>query len=49
MDESHVTTHLNTFGSNMLLTLKFKNFEDVALTKVNSFLFVKGHACIIYL
>jgi len=27
-------THLNTFGSQLLLTLKIMDFEDVALTKV---------------
>jgi hypothetical protein len=27
------TTRLKTFGSNMLLTLKFMSFEDVALKK----------------
>jgi hypothetical protein len=26
-------THLNTFGSKMLLTLKIMDFESVALTK----------------
>jgi hypothetical protein len=30
IDEIHFTTHLNTFGSNFLLTLKSMNFEDVA-------------------
>jgi hypothetical protein len=27
-------THLNTFGSKVFLTLKFMDFESVALTKV---------------
>jgi hypothetical protein len=27
-------THLNTFGSNVLLILKIMDFEDVVLTKV---------------
>jgi hypothetical protein len=27
-------THLNTFGSKMMLTLKIMDFESVALTKV---------------
>jgi hypothetical protein len=27
-------THLNTFGSKMLLTLKIMDFENVVLTKV---------------
>jgi hypothetical protein len=28
------TTNLSTFGSNLLLTLKIMDFENVALTKV---------------
>jgi hypothetical protein len=30
-------THLNAFGSNMLLALKIMNFEDALLTKVIHF------------
>ncbi len=35
------TTHFNTFGSNILLTLKTMNFEYVALTKVIHFYVIK--------
>jgi hypothetical protein len=42
-------THFNTFGSNVLLTLKIMDFENVLLTKKNcSYLCDKGHECIIY-
>jgi hypothetical protein len=35
-------TNLNTFGSNMFLTLKIMNFENVALTKVVHIYVIKG-------
>jgi hypothetical protein len=35
-------TNLNTFGSNMLLTLKIIDFENVALTKVVHIYVIKG-------
>jgi len=35
-------TDLSTFGSNMPLTLKIMNFENVALTKVIHISVVKG-------
>jgi hypothetical protein len=35
-------THLNTFGSKMLLTLKFMNFENVVLTKVIHICVIEG-------
>jgi hypothetical protein len=31
-------THLNTFGSQVFLTLKIMDFENVALTKVGSYI-----------
>jgi len=31
--EIHCTTDLNTFASNVFLTLKIMNFENVSLTK----------------
>jgi hypothetical protein len=36
-------TNLSTFGSNMFLTLKIMNFENVALTKSCSYLCDRGH------
>jgi len=39
--EIYFTTHLNTFGSNILLTLKTMNFEYVALRKVIHFYVIK--------
>jgi len=35
-------TDLSTFGSNVLLTLKIMNFENVALTKVVHIYVIKG-------
>jgi len=35
-------TNLNTFGSNMFLTLKIVDFENVALTKVVHIYVIKG-------
>ncbi len=35
-------THLNTFGSKVLLTLKIMDFENVALTKVVHIYGTKG-------
>jgi hypothetical protein len=35
-------THLNTFGSKMLLTLKIMDFESVASTKVVHIYVIKG-------
>ncbi len=35
-------TNFNTFGSNMLLTLKIMDFENVALTKVVHIYVIKG-------
>jgi hypothetical protein len=35
-------TNLNTFGSNVLLTLKTMDFENVALTKVVHIYVIKG-------
>ncbi len=35
-------TNLSTFGSNVLLTLKIMNFENVALTKVIQIYVVEG-------
>jgi hypothetical protein len=35
-------TNFNTFGSNMLLTLKIIDFENVALTKVVHIYVIKG-------
>ncbi len=49
-------THLNTFGSKVLLTLKIIDFESVALTKVvHIYIYIymcvcvcdKGHECMI--
>jgi hypothetical protein len=42
-------THLSTFGSKMLLTLKILDFENVALTKVVHIFCDRGHECIIYM
>jgi hypothetical protein len=42
-------THLSTFSSKMLLTLKIMDFENVALTKVIRTYVMKGHECIIYM
>jgi len=42
-------TNLNTFGSKVLLTLKFMDFENVPLTKSYSCLCDKRHECIIYM
>jgi len=36
------TTHLSTFGSNMLLTLKIMNFENDFIIKVIHFYVVKN-------
>jgi len=46
--EIYFTTHLNTFGPNVLLFLKIMNFESASLTKSYSFLCNKGDGCIIY-
>ncbi len=35
-------THLNTFGSKVLLTLKIMDFENVTLTKVLHIYVIKG-------
>jgi hypothetical protein len=35
-------TQLNTFGSNVLLNLKFMDFENVTLTKVVHIYVIKG-------
>jgi hypothetical protein len=35
-------TDLNSFGSNMFLTLKIMDFENVALTKVVHIYVIKG-------
>jgi hypothetical protein len=35
-------TNLSTFGSNVLLTLKIVDFENVALTKVVHIYVIKG-------
>jgi hypothetical protein len=35
-------TNLNTFGSNMFLTLKVMDFENVVLTKVVHIYVIKG-------
>jgi hypothetical protein len=37
-----LTTHLSTFGSKMLLTLKIMGFENVPLTKVGHIYVVEG-------
>jgi hypothetical protein len=39
-------THLNTFGSKMFLHLKFMNFENVTLTKKNTYLITLGLNCL---
>jgi hypothetical protein len=33
-------THLNTFGSKVFLTLKVMDFENVALIKKNSYIYI---------
>jgi hypothetical protein len=35
-------THLSTFGSKVLLTLKIMNFENVTLTKIVHIYVIKG-------
>jgi hypothetical protein len=35
-------THLSTFGSKVLLTLKIMDFENVALTKIVHIYVIKG-------
>jgi hypothetical protein len=40
-------TNLSTFGSNVFLTLKIMDFENVALTK-KSYFYDRRHECIIY-
>jgi hypothetical protein len=35
-------THLNTFGSKLLLTLKIMDFENVTLTKVVHIYVIEG-------
>jgi hypothetical protein len=35
-------THLNTFGSKLILTLKITDFENVALTKVVHIHMIEG-------
>ncbi len=35
-------TNLNTFGSNMLLTLKIMDFQNMALTKVIHIYVIEG-------
>jgi hypothetical protein len=47
--ELFFTTHLNTISSNVFLTLKFMNFEDLALTKICSSLCGEEHECILYM
>jgi hypothetical protein len=42
-------TNLSTFGSNVFLTLKFMDFENVPLTKKIHVYVIKGHECIIYM
>jgi hypothetical protein len=42
-------TDFNTFGSNMLLTLKIMDFENVALIKSCSYLCDRRHECLIYM
>jgi hypothetical protein len=42
-------TNFSTFGSNMLLTLKIMDFENVALNKNCSYLCDRRHECIIYM
>jgi hypothetical protein len=43
-------THLSTFGSKMLLTLKIMDFENVALTKViHIYICDRRYECIIYI
>jgi hypothetical protein len=42
-------THLSTFGSKLFLTLKVMNFENVALIKNCSYIYDRGHKCIIYM
>jgi hypothetical protein len=37
-----IITNLSTFGSNMFLTLKFMDFENVALTKIIHLYVIKG-------
>jgi hypothetical protein len=39
----------NIFGSNLLLTLKIMDFENVILTKKCLCLYDRGHECIIYM
>jgi hypothetical protein len=41
--------NFSTFGSNVLLTLKIMNFENVALNKSCSYLCDRGRECIIYI
>jgi len=42
-------TNLNTFGSNVFLTLKIMDFENMALKKSCSYLCDRGHECVIYM
>jgi hypothetical protein len=42
-------TNSSTFGSNVFLTLKIMEFENVVLTKNCSCLCDRGHDCIIYM
>jgi hypothetical protein len=35
-------THLSTFGSKVFLTLKFMDFENVSLTKINHVYVIKS-------
>jgi len=40
--EIHLKTYLNAFASNILLTLKILNFENVYLTKVILFYVIQS-------
>jgi hypothetical protein len=42
MNEFIFITDLNTFGSNMVLTLKIMDFENVAITKVVHIYVIEG-------
>jgi hypothetical protein len=42
-------THLSTFGSKVLLTLKIKDLKNVALIKLFIYICDRRHECIIYM
>ncbi len=42
IDKIHFKTHLNIFVSNVYLTLKIMNFENVSLTKVIHFCIIQN-------